>query len=334
MKKTPIILLLTLITQTIAIANIQLTQDIELGNVHWLRDMNLAIEKSKAEKKPILILFQEVPGCSTCRNYGADILSHPLIVEAIETYFIPLCIHNNKSGKDRLALEYFNEPSWNNPVIRVVNDNLKPITGRLFGNYSAYGLVEKIIASLISLDIKIPEYLGLLEEQTKAEYFGIEEITLGMYCFWSGEKTYGKLKGVIATNAGYMNGSEVVQIQFNPNIIPLQELLHIGKINKTADKLFSQNKNDKQYDIPIYKPGIFKLDPETKYYLQQTPYKYIPMTPLQATRINSLLSEGKSCELYLSPRQRHRYAQILKLNKTNLKNQIGKNISLAWYENK
>jgi len=54
----------------------------ELGAVHWLRDIDVAVAQSKEKNKPILILFQEVPGCSTCRNYGKGALSHPLLVEA------------------------------------------------------------------------------------------------------------------------------------------------------------------------------------------------------------------------------------------------------------
>ena len=70
-------------------------QPIELGKVDWLRDMDLAQKQAKEDNKPIFLLFQEVPGCSTCQRYGKQVLSHPLIVEAIETCFVPLAIHNN-----------------------------------------------------------------------------------------------------------------------------------------------------------------------------------------------------------------------------------------------
>jgi len=69
---------------------------IELGKVEWLRDYDEAIAQSKATGKPIFLLFQEVPGCANCTKYGQDILSHPLMVEAIETEFVPLAIFNNK----------------------------------------------------------------------------------------------------------------------------------------------------------------------------------------------------------------------------------------------
>ena len=35
---------------------------IELGEVHWLRGFDAALEKAKRSDKPVLVLFQEVPG--------------------------------------------------------------------------------------------------------------------------------------------------------------------------------------------------------------------------------------------------------------------------------
>ena len=78
---------------------------IELGTVHWLRSMEEAQAKSKKENKIILILFQEIPGCQTCQQYGSEVLSNPLIAETIETYFVPLAIYNNLGGADAEVLQ-------------------------------------------------------------------------------------------------------------------------------------------------------------------------------------------------------------------------------------
>ncbi len=103
---------------------------VELGNVHWLRSFDEAQARSKKEGKSILILFQEIPGCQTCRTYGSDVLTHPLLVEAIETAFIPLAIHNNKGGADAEILKRYNEPAWNNPVVRIVDSHGSQILPR------------------------------------------------------------------------------------------------------------------------------------------------------------------------------------------------------------
>src|SRR5688572_30357584 len=138
--------------------------NVELGDVRWIRSMDEALIRSKSECKPILILFQEVPGCATCREYGSEVLSHPLIVEAIETHFIPLAIFNNKGGHDAEVLKQYNEPSWNNPVVRIVDEKGKDIVSRLNGNYSALGLAEMMTNVLIKVGGKAPVYLQLLTD--------------------------------------------------------------------------------------------------------------------------------------------------------------------------
>ena len=87
-----------IITIILSTANIDGNPE-ELGKVNWIRDYDQALEQSKTQDKPVFILFQEVPGCSTCKNYGNNVLSHPFIVEAIEDNFIPLVIYNNKGGR-------------------------------------------------------------------------------------------------------------------------------------------------------------------------------------------------------------------------------------------
>ncbi len=87
----------------------------ELGAVHWLRSFKTAQAESKRQQKPILVLFQEVPGCATCTRYGNQVLRHPLLVDAIESLFVPVAIYNNTPGDDAETLHSFGEPAWNNP---------------------------------------------------------------------------------------------------------------------------------------------------------------------------------------------------------------------------
>src|SRR6185503_3528571 len=72
----------------------------ELGRVHFERDFERASMTAREQKKPMFLLFQEIPGCATCKGFGAGPLSHPLLVEAIETLFVPVVVHNNASGAD------------------------------------------------------------------------------------------------------------------------------------------------------------------------------------------------------------------------------------------
>ncbi len=138
----------------------------ELGKVEWIRDFDVATELAAESKKPILILFQEVPGCMTCQRYGNVVLSHPLIVETIETYFVPLAIHNNKGGKDQSVLKLYHEPSWNNPVVRMVGADKRDILPRLNANYTPSGLVSYMIDGLTKLDQDVPIVFGAIKRRT------------------------------------------------------------------------------------------------------------------------------------------------------------------------
>lgn len=312
------------------------TQPEELGKVKWLRDMKTAQSKSVAQDKPILILFQEVPGCSTCQRYGNDILSHPLIVEAIESLFIPMAVYNNKQGADRKELDYFGEPSWNNPVVRIVGADKKDIAPRLGGNYSMLGLVQSMLLALDRSNQVAPRYLQLLAEELEAEAVGLEEATLAMYCFWTGEKEIGNIPGVVSTEAGFMGGKEVVKVAYNPLIVSYGDLVEKAEKASCASHVFTENEEQQQVANKIVGSGSnsrkepYRPDREPKYYLSKTIWKYVPMTPLQAVKANSLIGQRKSPNRVLSPRQ-IALATFIENNKNRKwKDFIGTNIMKGW----
>jgi len=284
------------------------TNPVELGNVHWLRSYDDAEAKSKTEGKPILILFQEIPGCQTCRSYGSDVLTHPLIVEAIETYFIPLAIHNNKGGADAEVLKQYNEPAWNNPVVRVVDQNGNDVVNRLSGNYSAAGLASLLTQTIIKKKGKAPAYLQLLSDELNARQKGIASATYSMYCFWTGEALFGKVNGVLKTSAGYQGGKEIVAVEYDPALITLSKLNEIASNHQCA----------------IATGSSFRADDTPKYYLSNSPYKNVPMTELQKCRVNSALADHLDPGEYLSPRQ------LAYLSKEPVKNRVSMAITEAW----
>lgn len=308
----------------------------ELGDVAWERDFNKGIAQSKAEDKPVFLLFQEVPGCATCRNYGANVLTHPQIVEAIETLFVPVAIFNNKRGKDAEVLKMYNEPSWNNPVVRIVDADKKNIVNRVSGNYSALGIVHAMVFALQKEEKEIPTYLQLLKQSLEAEASGTETATFSMYCFWTGEKKLGNVNGVLETQPGFMNGSEVVEVKYNPVIISYEELVQEANQASCASHVFTDNSQETKMAEKIVgknaasKKSRFRLDREPKYYLSKSIYRYIPMTQYQATKVNVKIGNRQSPDEYLSPRQLELLSYIQKHPKKKWKNMINVDLTDAW----
>lgn len=267
----------------------------ELGSIRWYRDFDKAIALAKKEQKDVLILFQEVPGCSTCRNYGQNVLTDPLLVEAIEELFVPLAIFNNKGGQDRIVLNTYNEPSWNNPVVRIVNYNGDDVISRISGNYSKKALYHGMVNALKSYGKEVPGYLNLLGQEIAAEGRTKEKV-FEMYCFWSGEKQLAKADGVLNTESGFMNHAEVVKIQYDPNVTDESNLEKYAANHRMR---------------PVDKNNSFRVSKnDVHYYLRHTNFKYLPLSPLQQTKINSALGSGSSGEEYLSPQQKRWLREI------------------------
>lgn len=265
------------------------TQQVELGKVNWLRNYDEAISVAENDDKPILVLFQEVPGCATCRNYGSNILSNPLLTEVIENLFVPLVIYNNHKGEDRRILEKFKEPSWNNPVVRIIDENGNDLHERLARNYSIQGLYLMMQNVLTSRLKKLPEYFDILGQEINLTYGEqVDTQFFSMYCFWSGEAHFGSKYGVLSTEPGFMNGKEVVKLKYDKSIIGIDEL-----------KEFAQEANCSN-ETSI---GKYRKDKDLQYYLKKSNYKYIPLSLVQRTKINAALKGRIPIEDILSPSQ-------------------------------
>ncbi|TFG75326.1 MAG: hypothetical protein E4H21_09020, partial [Thermodesulfobacteriales bacterium] len=231
------------LNSSITLAELQDIKDapVELGQVDWIRNYDEAAAKAKQENKPLLVLFQEVPGCSTSSGYGKNVLSHPQIVEAIETLFVPVAVYNNHGGADEQVLKSFGEPSWNNPVVRIIAPDRKELVPRLNGDYTKAGLVRAMITALENDNKGVPPYLSLLAQELNVNNGRSERAVFAMHCFWVGEGKLANVNGVISTKPGFMGGHEVVELEFNPDIISYGDLVNKAKSQNVARHIFTEN---------------------------------------------------------------------------------------------
>jgi hypothetical protein len=146
---------------------------IEVGDVRWGRDFDAALEGSAKTGKPILVLFQEIPGCAGVQKFGREVLTNPLLVEAIENEFIPVFVYNNrKGGMDQKLLKRFQEPAWNYQVIRFLNAAGYDIIPRKDRIWTTSGVASRMIEALMAANRPFPKYL---KDLTKAEQGGFAD---------------------------------------------------------------------------------------------------------------------------------------------------------------
>lgn len=278
----------------------------ELGKVSWFRNYDEAVEESNRTEKPIFLLFQEVPGCSNCINFGHDLLSYPLFVEAIENEFVPLAIYNNVGGADKVILDKFNERAWNNPVVRFIDKNGVDLIPKMEFSLNPFLLHEKMKRVILLNHREVPPYFDLLADELKILH-GLSQIAYyETPCFWSGETSMIQNPMVLSTEAGWIGHKEVVKVHYDPKRGSL------GDLNKYAiDQGFYLIEND----------GKYKQDVNPQYYLKGSIFGLLPLSYTQRSVLNYTIPYNKEsvAETYLSPLQ---HQLLSKHRKNNGKGKI------------
>lgn len=292
-----------------------LNQPEELGGVRWMRDYDDALARAKKENKPLLVLFTEVPGCSTVRGFANGPLQDPKIIEAIETSFVPVAIYNNiRGGHDERILKKFGEPTWNNPVVRVLNAAEEPLTRRFSGPYKADALLASMVDALERAG-DVPAWIELLHRERQARASGTQKATLSMYCFWTGEAKLGAIEGVVGSRTGFSEGREVVEVEYDPARVSYASLLTQAKQSGAATGAISTQASQRAVALQVFGEGKAKHAPQSvvrpspkddKKQLGRIDWQSLQLTPAQATRVNAAVGLGKDPTPWLSPAQRER----------------------------
>ncbi|MFO0722813.1 MAG: hypothetical protein U1E65_03440 [Myxococcota bacterium] len=237
----------------------------ELGSIRFERSWAVAAERARVESKPILILFDEVPGCATVLGFGRSVLADPEIVRLVEANFIPLAIFNNiASGPDRQILEEFGEPAWNNPVVRIVDRDRRERAPRFAGPYNK------------------PAFAAILGR------FGAAVVRLSGPCFWACEVKLGALEAVRATRAGFIDGNEVVEAELAPGEDAARFLESARRLG-CADKVFDDAAASR------FRPSAR----DTKYYLARSAYRELHLDETTQCRVNAALGRGEDPTRFL-----------------------------------
>lgn len=232
------------------------------------------------------------------------------MVEAIESLFVPVLISNNKKGYDEQILKQYDEPAWNNPVVRYLDKTGKDVIDRQDRMWTTGQTAVRMTMALEAAGKPVPEYLQLVAQEN---YGRFRKATFAMACYWEGEVKLGRIPGVVATDAGWIGSKEVVNVTFNPSIVKYEALLKTAKSMQCASTVFTHNEQQlavaKRYvgEDAVEIPPANQQRPvrysEQKYHLRRTALRYLPMTPIQLAKVNSALILRQDYARFLSPRQ-------------------------------
>lgn len=260
------VLALLLVSQASCQPHGGLKNPVEVGTLAWERDYDSALKTARMSEKPVFLLFQEVPGCAGCKQFGREVLSDPKVVKIIRENFIPLLIHNNKPGKDAEILAKFDEPAWNYQVVRFLNADGRDLIPRKDRVWDSAGLMERMKQALAKAG------------PPKNQADNTNRVAFSQYCFWTGEMEIGTIDGVIRTEAGFLKGREVTLVDYDPRQISLESLTRQAKAAGVATQVFQSLEG-------------YRKAPESdqKRQLQGTKYAKLKLTPEQATKLNAFV---------------------------------------------
>lgn len=271
---------------------------VEIGTVRWGRDLEVALASSAATGKPVLLLFQEVPGCSGCKEFGREVMSDPGVVKMIEENFVPLMIPNNQPGKDAEILKRFEEPAWNYQVVRFLDaagEDLIPRKDRVW--------------TKPELTTRMKEALAKAGRSVRTT----ERVAFSQHCFWTGEKMLGAIPGTIRTEAGFFDGREVTLVDYDPAVTPLPHLIQLAKQAGVADGIYLTTAEQAEaadqggFTEAKQLDATYRTAPasDQKRQLRGTRFAGLDLTPEQATKINAFArSDVRKAESFLTEKQK------------------------------
>jgi len=284
---------------------------IEIGDVRWSRDLDGACAESKKSGRPVMVLFQEVPGCGGCQRFGREVLRHPLIVEAAEDLFHPVVVYNNQKGPDRDLLKRFKEPAWNYQVIRFLDSGAEDLISRKDKVWTLGGVAARMAEALEAAERPVPKYLTTLAQPP-------EEMAVAvfvMFCYWSGEVKLGGIEGVVATEVGFVGHAEVVRVTYRTDVVTFENLVKKALEVECAKRVYVADEEQAAAAKAAGAKSVEVLDPERyraakpedqQRHIARYPIAKLPgLSPMQRTKINALYKADREAALeWLSPRQK------------------------------
>lgn len=306
------------------------------GARNWQRNVDHAHTEARRLGMPLLVISGNLPKPVVGTVDGSEIFDHPLIAELAESYFIPVTLASGGGADANRSVNTYTRGTSFGAAIRVVSPHGKDLVPQRETDFSARDLVLPLISALRQMDIEPPLYLFIIREEAMCHVRGVQRATFGMHCFWDGEVALGAIPGVVRTTPGLIGKREVVDLRFDPMLTSYEKLITLARSLKSASTVFAWDSDQLATarrlvgNATIRMDGTIRSADGSKHHLAQTSLKYVPMTHLQAIRINAALANKKDSKNLLSPRQLTLLALIEEHAEAGWPDCIDVDIRTAW----
>ena len=149
------------------------------------------------------------------------------------------------------------------------------------------------------------------------------------------------MDGVVATLPGFLDGREVVDVTFDPKVLSYDDLVMRAARADCVKPIFTRNDEQKRALLKFgglendaraeHNEDEIRPDKEPKYYLSRTNLRFVPMTPLQAARVNATVRAGDPAG-YLAPSQIDLLRRIEAAPEAGWKSMIGVDFLEGFYK--
>ncbi len=289
-----------------------------LGRVRWLSDYNTALLKMAEENKPMLVYILGNTGNDVLSVRRNEILSHPLIVEAIESNFIPVAVSPAVAAEHSILS--LPGDTKTGTAMSIVGTDGHPKSKNSDDAAWMKHLTGIMLDALQQEGMAAPVYLKLVNEEFNAAEKR-ESAVITLHCFWSGEVELGIEHGIVYTEPGYIGDKEALYLEFNGSAISYEDILKSSLDLNLINEAFPMNEQqstaahgimpDKKVvdtTADAFVPAPRKAS--YKRYLSKSIYRFVPMTEKQAIMVNNALFLDEDPSEFLSPRQLQMYRYI------------------------
>ena len=199
--------------------------------------------------------------------------------------------------------------------MRFLDQHAKDILPRKDRVWTIDGVSQRLVAALKKAKRPIPKYLQSLVGSSSPN--GQQLAAIAMHCFWTGEYELGKINGVTATEAGWLDGREVTLVRYDSEQLSLESLAKQAAQVRCVEKMYTPTgrrvgrlaagRLDKSYRAA-------KASDQKRQLSGLPVVGSIPaINATQLTKLNSLLPRDQKAALkWLSPSQRVWLAQNMK----------------------